>query len=51
MGEMTSALIESTRIDRGGLLGQYPRVRPAISTSGRKLACRADVEVGATTSG
>lgn len=47
-GEVPGALAQAGRIHGGCLLGKDERRVAAISTSGRKLAGRADVESGAT---
>ena len=46
--EVPDALAEPARVDRRCLLGKHSVILPPISTSGRKLAARADVDVGAT---
>ena len=47
-GQEAGALTEAGGIDGRGLLGQYDLGQPATSTSGRNVARRAEVEVGAT---
>jgi hypothetical protein len=46
--QMAQALSETAAIDPAVCSASTPVMRPAISTSGRKLAARAEVEVGST---
>jgi hypothetical protein len=47
-GQTSGGVAQALRIYRRGPLGQYPGRRPAMKTSGRKVAARAEVDVGPT---
>jgi hypothetical protein len=46
--EVPGRLLQALRIHGTRLLGQHPVERPSMDTSGRKVAARAEVDVGGT---